>query len=242
MPVETRYLPVGDTGLMVEFGSEISLEVNQKVRYMSLALEENPPQGVREIIPAYCSLLVHYEPDVIAADKLITGLKDIESRLTEMEFPSPAVTEIPVLYGGEQGPDLQFVAEHNGLTPEKVIALHSSVNYLIYMIGFAPGFPYLGGMPEGIATPRLKKPRLNIPAGSVGIAGKQTGIYPLESPGGWRLIGQTPVKLYNPGGKDPILLKAGDFVRFKPVGEEEYTNVVNEIVAGSYEVKRWELL
>jgi len=241
MHFETRYLPVGDTGLSVEFENEISPEVNQKVRNLYLVIDKERPYGVVETIPSYRSLLVVYDPGAITLEGLIDKLKAMEKRVTKMNLPPPKVTEVPVLYGGDKGPDLDFVAEHNGLSREKVIELHSSVNYLIYMIGFVPGFPYLGGMPEEIAAPRLEKPRLRIPAGSVGIAEKQTGIYPLESPGGWRLIGQTPLRLYDPARSKPILFRVGDYIRFRPVVEDEYKWIAEKVARGEYDTKRWEL-
>jgi inhibitor of KinA len=134
----------------------------------------------------------------------------------------PRIVEIPVCYGGEFGPDLEEVAEHNGITPEEVIDIHSNGEYIVYMIGFAPGFPYIGGMSEKIAAPRRKNPRLKIPAGSVGIAGKQTGVYPIETPGGWQLIGRTPRKLFLPDGHTPSLLQAGDQIKFVQVSQEEF--------------------
>ncbi|HHY76979.1 MAG TPA: 5-oxoprolinase subunit PxpB, partial [Clostridiales bacterium] len=147
------------------------------------------------------------------------------------------VVEIPTIYGGEYGPDIEFVAQHNNLTVDEVIEIHSSRNYLIYMLGFTPGFPYLGGMSEKIETPRLKTPRTKIPAGSVGIAGKQTGIYPIDSPGGWQLIGRTPVKLYDPLADPPVLLNAGDYVRFVPIDEKEYKSILKQVEENKYKVK-----
>lgn len=241
MYTEARYLPAGDTGLTVEFGNQISREVNEKVRNLAVALERDPVEGIIETIPTYCSLFILYDPGKTSLGKLISAIKGMESRLEKMDLPRPVVTEIPVLYGGDWGPDLEYVARYNGLTLEEVVKIHSSVNYLIYMLGFAPGFPYLGGMPEKIATPRLKKPRVCIPAGSVGIADRQTGIYPLESPAGWQLIGRTPVRLYDPDRETPILLKAGDYIRFRPINREEYNSIAKEVNSGRYYVKRWEL-
>ena len=155
----------------------------------------------------------------------------------EIEIPPSPVLEIPVLYGGEMGPDLPFVAEHAGLSEEEVIRIHSSTEYLIYMLGFTPGFTYLGGMSEKIATPRLKQPRVKIPAGSVGIAGTQTGVYPIDSPGGWQLIGRTPVKMYDPDRETPILPEAGQYIKFYPVTQEEYDAIRKEVDAGTFVLK-----
>ena len=142
--------------------------------------------------------------------------------IKKTEVPNPSTLEIPVVYGGEYGPDLEYVAEHNGISTEEVVEIHHSSSYLIYMLGFVPGFPYLGGMSEKIATPRLKSPRVAIPAGSIGIAGAQTGIYPLESPGGWQLIGRTPLKLFDPGKEDPFLPKPGHYLKFFPIEEKDF--------------------
>jgi inhibitor of KinA len=145
----------------------------------------------------------------------------LENEQTEKELAHRTVS-IPVCYGGEYGPDLEYVARHHNLTPEEVISIHSEGEYLAYMIGFAPGFPFLGGLSEKIATPRRPSPRTSIPAGSVGIAGMQTGVYPISTPGGWQLIGQTPVKLFLPKQNPPSLLQAGDIVKFEPISKEEY--------------------
>nr|WP_010647976.1 5-oxoprolinase subunit PxpB [Oceanobacillus massiliensis] len=144
------------------------------------------------------------------------------------------IVHIPVLYGGESGPELTAVASLNGMTEEEVIAIHSGTDYLIYMMGFIPGFPYLGGMSKRIAAPRLSKPRSEIPAGSVGIAGEQTGIYPLKSPGGWQIIGQTPVKTYDAARQPPILLQAGNYIRFNAIDAEEFESIQAEVEAGNY--------
>ena len=147
--------------------------------------------------------------------------------------------EIPVLYGGEEmGPDLKFVAEHAGKTEEDVIKIHTSTEYLIYMLGFTPGFTYLGGMSDEIATPRLKTPRVKIPAGSVGIAGSQTGVYPIDSPGGWQLIGRTPVRMYDAGRATPILPQAGQYIKFYAIDQAEFDKIAAQEAAEGYQVKR----
>jgi len=161
----------------------------------------------------------------------------IEAALTAGEnvpVPDGRLVTLPVLYGGERGPDLAFVAEQHQLRVDEVIELHSRPEYLVYMIGFAPGFPYLGGLPERLATPRLEKPRRSVPKGSVGIGGEQTGVYSVDSPGGWRLIGHTPVPLYDPAGERPSLLQAGDRVRFRPVGEAEYAEISASVRKGTW--------
>jgi KipI family sensor histidine kinase inhibitor len=224
-----RYKPAGDQALTVEFGAAISPAVNQRVRACFWQLEQKAVRGIKEIIPTYCSLLIIYDPLVMTADSLTAVVEGCLADLTGVKVPEPQVTLIPTLYGGEYGPDLEMVAEHSGLTPAEVIELHSGQDYLIYMLGFTPGFPYLGGMPEQLATPRLSSPRTRIPAGSVGIAGRQTGVYPVESPGGWRLIGRTPLPLYNPGASPPVRLRAGDYVRFQAISASEYAALASQV-------------
>ncbi|KJS13011.1 MAG: allophanate hydrolase [Desulfotomaculum sp. BICA1-6] len=235
-----RYLPIGDTGLFVEFENKISQEVNEKVRNLWLALEFGDLKGINEIIPTYRSLFIIYNPGVLALEKLISKIQDAIEIMVKKNFPKPVITEIPVLYGGEYGPDLEFIAEYHGLMAKDVIEIHSSRSYLIHMLGFAPGFPYLGGMSKKIATPRLKKPRVSIPAGSVGIADQQTGVYPLEGPAGWRLVGRTPLRLFDPHREPPILLKAGNYILFRPIDLKEYGDIEKEVMSGCYNVKRWE--
>ena len=219
---ETHFLLVGDRGLLLEFGDEIHPQVNEKVRRMVLAIQAAGIEGVVEQVPTYRSLLIVYNPRVISVERLKAKLESIEQELGQAPLPEPTLTRIPVVYGGAYGPDLDYVATSHQISPEEVIRLHCGRTYLIYMIGFMPGFPYLGGLPPRIATPRLDTPRTVVPAGSVGIAGHQTGIYPTESPGGWRLIGRTPVRLFDPLRSPPARLAAGDRIRFVPVSPEEY--------------------
>lgn len=229
--------PMGDRGLLIYFEEVISPEVNRKVRALSQGIAAARIAGVQEIVPAYRSVLVCYDPLAIAFDDLCLRIREIETKLGELVLPRPRLFRIPVCYGGEMGPDLPYVAEYNGLTEEEVIAIHSGATYLVYMIGFLPGFPYLGGMSPRIATPRLPAPRTKIPAGSVGIAGDQTGIYPLESPGGWRIIGRTPIKLYNPDRDPPVLLTPGDFVKFFPVSRDEFEDIQGQVERSAYQVE-----
>lgn len=234
---DLRYRPMGDRALVVEFDEVISPEVNRRVRALSQGIEKARIPGVQEVVPAYRSFAVYYDPLTIAFDDLCLRIRKIEAKLSELELPKPRVFHLPVCYGGEMGPDLPYVAEHNGLTEEEVIAIHAQETYLVYMIGFLPGFPYLGGMSPKIATPRLSEPRTKIPAGSVGIAGNQTGVYPIESPGGWRIIGRTPIKLYTPEKDPPVLLAIGDFVRFFPISLEEYQEILAKVERGEYQVE-----
>ena len=224
----------GDTSVAVVFGDEISAAINQEIRAFDEALNEEQIEGVFETVPTYCTLTVHYAPEIIRYSELRQKLQALLSVSHKAQKLNAIVMEIPVCYGGEYGPDLDFVAKHNHLTPEEVVRIHASAEYLIYMLGFTPGFSYMGGMDERIATPRLERPRVLIPAGSVGIAGKQTGIYPIDSPGGWQLIGRTPVHLYDAQRDDPILLDAGLHVKFVPIDDAEFKRIVQRIELGRY--------
>ena len=218
----------GDRGLLVEYGDTIDPAINQKVRSMAIVVKNNMPDGVIEIIPTYRSILLVYDPSVTTAPDLQETLAALEKDLAGIKIPSPKLVEIPVCYGGDFGPDIEYVANSNNLTEEEVVLLHSEPEYLIYMVGFTPGFPFLGGLSEKLHTPRLKTPRTLVPEGSVGIANAQTGIYPIASPGGWQLIGRTPVKLFAPERDNPILYQAGDFLRFKPISLSEYLRLEKE--------------
>ncbi len=217
---EPRYLVAGEKGLMIEFGAGIEPGINAKVHALYRALERDPVPGVVETVPAFRSLLVLYDPLVIGFDELVRKAQAVETR--QSETPQPKTVVIPAVYGGEFGPDIDFVARHNRIPVEEVIRLHVSADYLVYMIGFTPGFPYLGGLSNQLATPRLQVPRTRVPAGSVGIAGQQTGVYPVECPGGWQLIGRTPLRLYDPARENPVLLEPGDSVRFERIDEARF--------------------
>lgn len=229
-----RFLLNGDTAVSAVFGDRISEEVNRTIRAFQLLLTERKVPGIVETVPTYCSLMIHYDPDRISCDRLLGTLKELAASIDTAALPPSEVLEIPVLYGGEMGPDLAHVAENAGISEEEVVKRHSAPEYLIYMLGFTPGFTYLGGLDPSIETPRLKTPRVSIPAGSVGIAGKQTGIYPIASPGGWQLIGRTPVRMYDPLRETPILPRAGQYIHFFPINEEEYRKIEGEIEAGTY--------
>ena len=220
-PKAISYL-VGDRGLLLEFGDEISREINEKVRRMVLAIQAEAVGGIVETIPTYRSLLVIYNPVILPIQGLRERLTQIEEGLQQTPLHEPGLTRIPVVYGGIYGPDLEAVAKYHQISPEEVIQLHCSKPYLIYMVGFMPGYPYMGELPQALVTPRLKTPRLSVPKGSVAIAQRQTGIYSMESPGGWQILGRTPVELFDPGKDPPALLQMGDFVQFYPVDEKEY--------------------
>ncbi len=219
---QTLSYPMGDRGLLIEFGDEISREINVKVRRMALAVEDEIGEGIVEVVPTYRSLLIIYDPLLLPIADLQKRLKRIEEGLQQIPLPEPKLTRIPVVYGGTYGPDLEEVAKYHHLSPERVIQLHCSKSYLIYMIGFMPGYPYMGELPEELVTPRLKTPRLVVPKGSVAIAQRQTGIYSMESPGGWQVLGRTPVELFDPVKDPPALLRMGDLVQFYPISENEF--------------------
>ncbi len=236
---EIRLLPAGDKAISVEFGNAIDPVINQRIRAFTIALSQREIKGIVELVPSYRSVMVHYLPEEILYPQLAQALQEAVQLADSMELPPAEVVEIPVLYNNETGPDLAFVAEHSGKATQEVIDIHTSSDYLIYMLGFTPGFPYLGGMSKEIATPRLKSPRIKIPGGSVGIAGEQTGVYPIDSPGGWQLIGRTPVKLYDPNREAPILLKAGQYIRFTAINEQEYKSIEAAVNNGRYTCKTY---
>jgi KipI family sensor histidine kinase inhibitor len=217
-----RLLPVGDSALLIEFGDEISPTINAQVHALALALRACVLPGLGEAVPTYRSLLLHYDPLHLSLDEVKDMAQQALNRARGSAPPEPRLVEIPTCYGGEFGPDLAFVARHNDLKPEDVIRLHASTRYPLYMLGFSPGFAYLGGLPQAIATPRLPTPRTRVPAGSVGIAGGQTGIYPIATPGGWQIIGRTPLRLFAPQREPPTLLRPGDRVRFVPIDADRF--------------------
>ena len=232
---EISILTAGDSSLLIQFGNEISPEINQRIKATVQLMREQHIEGVLDVIPAFCSLLINYDPRVISYSEITKRMRKLLKVEMKAEDEKKKVFEIPVCYGGKYGPDLAYIAEHAGMTEEEVIALHSSKDYRIYMLGFLPGFCYLGGLDERLHTPRLATPRIKIDAGSVGIGGSQTGIYPMDSPGGWQLMGMTPVKTYDPEREVPILVEAGDYIRFVPVDEEEYLRIKELVERGEYE-------
>lgn len=234
---KAKILTAGDSSLLIQFDSIIDPAVNARIAATVQLMREQQIEGVVDIIPAFCSLLINYDPRVISYDEMKTRMEKILSVEVAAGERRKKIYEIPVCYGGEYGPDLNTIAEHAGLTPAEVIDIHTSADYLIYMLGFLPGFTYLGGLDERIHTPRLANPRVRIPAGSVGIGGSQTGIYPMDSPGGWQLMGMTPVKTYDPNREIPILVEAGDYIRFVAVDEQEYEKIRAQVAQGTYQVR-----
>ncbi|MFK2825537.1 5-oxoprolinase subunit PxpB [Bacillus sp. B190/17] len=226
--------PLGDSALIVQLGEGISPAIHQKVQALSSLLNMNPFDGFVESVPAFNNITIHYNP-VVVMNNLVNHQSPITSfqvvcshvneliqQMDESKSVEARLVEIPVLYGGEYGPDLDYVASYHKISAEEVIRIHTQSECLVYMLGFAPGFPFMGGMDERIATPRRETPRLAIAPGSVGIAGKQTGVYPLETPGGWQIIGRTPLELFRPDLSPPTLLQAGDKIKFVQISPEEY--------------------
>lgn len=232
--ITPRILHAGDNCIVVEFGTAISLEINGRVQGLRRSIEAHALSGIRELVPTYRSLAIYFDPLATDPDSLLDKLTSLASDTRGNAASGGPVAVIPVCYGGDYGPDIDNVARHNGLTVEDVITRHSAPDYYCYMLGFTPGFSYLGGMDERIATPRLENPRTVIPAGSVGIAGKQTGIYPIDSPGGWQLIGRTPLRMFDPAAAPPTLLDAGLWVRFSPISPEEFLRIESEVRKGTY--------
>ncbi len=229
--MEYKLFPLGDQAVVIALGSELSLETYQKVQAVASFFENKKPDWLLDFTPTLTNVTLFYDaffiykqyeqrklPYEFVCSFLHTELINLIVCQTQKE----RIIEIPVCYGGELGPDLTYVANYNNLTESEVIRTHSNSDYTVYMLGFAPGFPYLSGMSEKISTPRKTVPRLSIPARSVGIAGIQTGIYPIETPGGWQIIGQTPINLFLPHEDPPALLKAGDHLRFIPISYEQF--------------------
>lgn len=223
-------LPLGDRAIVVRLGDSISDDAFERVQALSRSLAEANIAGVIEHVPAYTTVTVYYDLRHTCFDAIGREIKRVLAVQGQRHSFASRTIEIPVTYGNEYGVDLEHVAQHNGLSAEEVIAIHSAATYRVHMLGFAPGFPYLGGMSERIATPRRDSPRVRVPAGSVGIGGEQTGIYPLEMPGGWQIIGRTPLALFRANDDPPTLLAPGDMVRFRTIAKEEFV-VLQEGVA-----------
>ena len=222
-----RFQRSSDQSLLIYFGQQIALDAHHHVIKLLRLLELEPIEGIRNLHPGYCSLLVKFNGLKLRHDELEATLREYLDRLEKISLPESRQIEIPVCYGGEYGPDLSEVATMQGLTPAQIIELHASAIYTVYFLGFVPGFAYLGELPESLVTPRLATPRREVPPGSVGIAGRQTGVYPFATPGGWRLLGRTPVAMFRPDRDGMSLLSIGDHVRFNPISRDEFAAMEN---------------
>ncbi|MDN4606434.1 5-oxoprolinase subunit PxpB [Sporosarcina highlanderae] len=228
--MEYTFSPLGDQAVMIAVEAAISNLSQRKVNAIVARLDEVAPSWMVEYIPAYTTVTVIYELGEFIGkhppfEQVCLRIQEILIGVQDVADTEQRIVSIPVLYGGSYGPDLDFVAEYNGLTPCEVIEIHTSGDYTVHMIGFAPGFPFIGGMSEKISAPRKETPRLKIPARSVGIAGMQTGVYPIETPGGWQLMGRTPLELFLPNEHPPSLLAPGDKIRFYEITIEEYKDL-----------------
>jgi inhibitor of KinA len=215
------FRPMGDRSLLVELGEKIAPDVNRRVQELMLKLQQARLPGVREFAPGYRSLLVVFDPLTLSPSELKARITDVAGRPGSAGLPQAKLLTVPVFYGGEYGPDREEVAGHLGISTDEVIRLHTETMYRVYMIGFTPGYPYMGELPAALAVPRRSTPRTRVPKGSVGIAQRQTGIYSVESPGGWQIIGWTPIELFDPTRQLPSLLEMGDRVKFEAVRQVE---------------------
>lgn len=214
MIFKPKIVPLGDSALLVQLGDEIDTTINQRVHALSALINTSPLEGVIETVPGYTTLLIHYDPLILTNAEIHDWIRKKLDHIEDVNWRKPRQLQVPVRYGGEYGVDLQFVADYHHLRVEDVIRIHSEKTYTVYMMGFTPGFPYMGKLDDAIVTPRLETPRTHVPTGTVAIAGSQTGVYPIDSPGGWRLIGHTSLRLFDPASEAPFLFSPGDEVRF----------------------------
>jgi len=226
--------PISEKAVTIEFGNSINQHLLYTITAFAELLQQNPFAGMTGMVPAYSTLTVYFDPLIVAKadvagnsalEKVTAYFDQLKQHALKTSIRESDIITIPVCYGEDFGPDLEEVARINDLTTDEVIRLHGSVTYLVHLIGFMPGFAYLGGMPQAIMAPRKARPRPDVPAGAVGIAGLQTGIYPLQSPGGWQIIGQTPLKMFDAGRAEPSLLKAGDRVKFEAINLSEFKQI-----------------
>ena len=211
--------PLGDSALLIQLGEEIDITINQRVHALNALLQATSFDGILETVPAYCTLLVHYNPLILTFDQAARWVRGQMARVDGATHRTPRRLEVPVRYGGASGADLEAVAASKGISTADVIRLHSGREYTVYMMGFTPGFPYMGTLDERLVMPRMEMPRTSVKAGTVAIAGSQTGIYPLDSPGGWHIIGWTPLKLFDPTSASPFFFAPGDEVKFIPLDD-----------------------
>jgi inhibitor of KinA len=229
MTMDYTMFPLSEYAVTIRYSTKVDEAVNDYVHRVAIFLEQQKRDGILDIVPTFSSVTVYYDPLVVGGyEEMCEWLRTELERVEQVKATPSRTVVIPVCYGGEFGPDLEEVARFHGMTEDEVIAIHTQGRYRVYMVGFAPGFAYLGGLSPEIATPRRSTPRTLVPAGSVGIAGSQTGVYPLATPGGWQIIGRTPLALFRPHHPEPSLLRAGDIVQFRPITEEQYRMWDNE--------------
>jgi len=231
---EPRLLPCGDRAVSVELGDEVDRELNARVLALEYLLHQARLPGLGETVPSYRALLVYYDPLVIGYDGLCATLRELWTRARPEILPPARTVELPCCYEGEMGFELAAAAERLGLPPDELVRLHAASEYHVYFVGFTPGLPYMTGMPARLTIPRLQNPRTKTPPGSVAIGGVQCCVYSIESPGGFWVLGRTPVRLYDPTASDPILLRAGDHVRFRAIGRAEYDLIAAAVEAGQF--------
>ena len=229
-----RFLPAGDLAVSIELGEEISVQVNTRVRALEYLIEQKALPGVVETVPTYRSLLVYYDPAVVGYETLCAQLATLSEQTTTTALPPAREVELPCCYGDELGPDLDAAARRLELPADELVRLHAGAEYLVYFIGFTPGLPYMTGAPERLTIPRLDTPRVKVPAGSVAIGGIQCCVYSVDSPGGFWLLGRTPVRLYDPEAAEPILLRPGDRVRFRRIERGEFDDIAARVAAGRF--------
>ena len=234
---EPRLSPCGDLAVAVEMGDEISREVNARVLALDFLIAQGRLPGVTETVPSFRSLLVYYDPAAVSYGDLTAALRALAAQAGADALPPARVVELPCCYGGDLGFDLERAAARLGLPPEELARLHAGADYYVYFVGFTPGLPYMAGMPERINIPRLETPRTKTPPGSVSIGGTQCCIYSVESPGGFWVLGRTPLRLYDPAAADPILLRAGDRVRFRAIDRGEFDAIAAAVAAGTHETR-----
>lgn len=237
--MDVKFLVAGDRAVSVEFGKVICLETNEKVRMLEEKLKESPIDGVVEVVPTYCSLVIHYRPEVVLYGELVQALKEKLNHMHSVQKKKKIVKEIPILYGGETGPDLEYCARLEQTSTEEIIRKHSEHEYYVYMLGFAPGHPYMARFEEPYSFKRRESPRVKIPARSVVVQLNLSDLIPFEQPCGWNIIGSTPLDICNFKKEDPFLLSAGDWVRHVPVTKEEYDRIRRDVENGTYQVKTY---
>jgi len=233
--LQVKFLPCGDSAIVVEFGDRIDRGVSERVLRLSAHIQKSHLTGVVETVPTFRSLMVHYEPLRTSAAELTGAIEALLSHEGALDSRRH-LWRVPVCYEGDFAPDLANVAERTGLAAQEVVARHAGTRYHVYMIGFLPGFPYMGDLPTELALPRRVDPRVRVPAGSVAIATTMTAVYPFESPGGWHLIGTTPIRLFDVGWTPPALFAPGDAVQFEPINQRAYTEIHAAVARGEYQV------